>query len=194
MLEENAEAYHKICLMRKEECYFLGRITRRHGLSGNVILKMDTDQPEFYSKMESMFIEINGLLVPFFVDKLSWSKGDSLNILFKNSNEALVDQVIGKEVYQPLSSLPKLSGKQFYYHEIVGYEIKDTEGKSYGLIRSVNDQTAQHYFILVLNDKEVVVPIIKDWIIALDREEKVMTMQLPEGLLDVFTTSSKKDE
>ncbi|MDR2229174.1 MAG: ribosome maturation factor RimM [Flavobacteriaceae bacterium] len=180
--------------MRKEECYFLGRITRRHGLSGNVILKMDTDQPEFYSKMESMFIEINGLLVPFFVDKLSWSKGDSLNILFKNSNEALVDQVIGKEVYQPLSSLPKLSGKQFYYHEIVGYEIKDAEGKSYGLIRSVNDQTAQHYFILVLNDKEVVVPIIKDWIIALDREEKVMTMQLPEGLLDVFTTSSKKDE
>ncbi|MDQ8750907.1 ribosome maturation factor RimM [Elizabethkingia miricola] len=180
--------------MRKEECYFLGRITRRHGLSGNVILKMDTDQPEFYSKMESMFIEINGLLVPFFVDKLSWSKGDSLNILFKNSNEALVDQVIGKEVYQPLSSLPKLSGKQFYYHEIVGYEIKDTEGKSYGLIRSVNDQTAQHYFILVLNDKEVVVPIIKDWIIALDREEKIMTMQLPEGLLDVFTTSSKKDE
>ncbi|MET7036755.1 ribosome maturation factor RimM [Elizabethkingia miricola] len=180
--------------MRKEECYFLGRITRRHGLSGNVILKMDTDQPEFYSKMESMFIEINGLLVPFFVDKLSWSKGDSLNILFKNSNEALVDQVIGKEVYQPLSSLPKLSGKQFYYHEIVSYEIKDTEGKSYGLIRSVNDQTAQHYFILVLNDKEVVVPIIKDWIIALDREEKVMIMQLPEGLLDVFTTSSKKDE
>lgn len=83
--------------MRKEECYFLGRITRRHGLSGNVILKMDTDQPEFYSKMESMFIEINGLLVPFFVDKLSWSKGDSLNILFKNSNEALVDQIIGKK-------------------------------------------------------------------------------------------------
>lgn len=106
----------------------------------------------------------------------------------------MVDQVIGKEVYQPLSSLPKLSGKQFYYHEIVGYEIKRYRRKSYGLIRSVNDQTAQHYFILVLNDKEVVVPIIKDWIIALDREEKVMTMQLPEGLLDVFTTSSKKDE
>ena len=90
--------------MRKEECYFLGRITRRHGLSGNVILKMDTDQPEFYSKMESMFIEINGLLVPFFLINCHGVKGDSLNILFKNSTEALVDQVIGKEVYQPLSS------------------------------------------------------------------------------------------
>ena len=180
--------------MRKEDCYFLGVITRRHGLSGNVILKMDTDQPEFYSKMESMFIEINGLLVPFFVEKISWSKGDALNILFKNSNETLIDQIIGKSVYQPLSTLPKLSGKQFYYHEVVGYEIKDTEGASFGLIRSVNDQTAQHYFILVLNEKEIVVPMIKVWILDVDREAKVITMQLPDGLLDVFTTSSKKDE
>ena len=36
--------------MRKEDCYFLGRITRKHGLSGNVILKLDTDQPDFYKK------------------------------------------------------------------------------------------------------------------------------------------------
>ncbi|WP_214656442.1 ribosome maturation factor RimM, partial [Sphingobacterium mizutaii] len=85
-------------------------------------------------------------------------------------------------------------GKQFYYHEVVGYEIKDTEGASFGLIRSVNDQTAQHYFILVLNEKEIVVPMIKDWILDVDREAKVITMQLPDGLLDVFTTSSKKDE
>ncbi len=60
--------------MRKEDCYFLGVITRRHGLSGNVILKMDTDQPEFYSKMESMFIEINGLLVPFLLKKFHGAK------------------------------------------------------------------------------------------------------------------------
>ena len=52
--------------MRKEDCYFLGKITRRHGLAGNVILKLDTDQPELYNKLESIFVEINGLLVPFF--------------------------------------------------------------------------------------------------------------------------------
>jgi 16S rRNA processing protein RimM len=51
--------------MRKEDCYLLGKITRRHGLAGNVILKLDTDQPELYNKLESIFVEINGLLVPF---------------------------------------------------------------------------------------------------------------------------------
>ncbi|MBB6372487.1 ribosome maturation factor RimM [Chryseobacterium shigense] len=180
--------------MRKEDCYLLGKITRRHGLAGNVILKLDTDQPELYNKLESIFVEINGLLVPFFIAKSSWSKNDALNIAFKNSTEALVDQSLGKSVYLPLSSLPTLSGKQFYYHEIIGFDILDENDKECGVIRSVNDQTAQNYFVTNLDGKEVVIPIIKDWILEVNREERFIKMQLPEGLIDVFLVSSKKDE
>ncbi|WP_370895348.1 ribosome maturation factor RimM [Chryseobacterium gossypii] len=180
--------------MRKEDCYFLGKITRRHGLSGNVILKLDTDQPELYNKLESIFVEINGLLVPFFIEKTSWSKADALNISFKNSSEALVDQVVGKNVYLPLATLPKLSGKQFYYHEVIGFNILDEDNDNCGIIQSVNDQTAQHYFILDLSGKEIVIPIIKDWILEVNREERHLKMQLPEGLMEVFLVPSKKDE
>ncbi|MGV4415280.1 ribosome maturation factor RimM [Chryseobacterium sp. T1] len=180
--------------MRKEDCYFLGKITRKHGLAGNVILKLDTDQPELYNKLESIFVEVNGLLVPFFIEKSSWSKSDALIILFKNSTEALADQVIGRDVYLPLSTLPKLSGKQFYYHEIIGFEIREEDGKSCGVIASVNDNTAQHYFHLKFADKDVVIPMIKDWILEVNRDEKYITMQLPEGLMDVFLIPSKKDE
>ncbi|KFF18113.1 ribosome maturation factor RimM [Chryseobacterium sp. JM1] len=180
--------------MRKEDCYLLGKITRRHGLAGNVILKLDTDQPELYNKLESIFVEINGLLVPFFIEKTSWSKNDALNIAFKNSSETLVDQSLGKSVYLPLATLPKLSGKQFYYHEIIGFDILDENDKECGVIRSVNDQTAQNYFVTNLDGKEVVIPIIKDWILEVNREERFIKMQLPEGLIDVFLVSSKKDE
>jgi 16S rRNA processing protein RimM len=38
--------------MNKKDCYFLGKITRKHGLKGNVIIKLDTDQPELYNKLE----------------------------------------------------------------------------------------------------------------------------------------------
>ena len=170
--------------MKKEDCYFLGKITRRHGLHGNVFLKLDTDQPEMYNKLDSIFVDINGLLVPFFVAKQSWSKGDTLIISFKNSTEALVDQSLGKDVYLPLSTLPKLTGNKFYYHEVIGFEIREEDGKSCGIIESVNDQTGQHYFLLNLADKQIVIPIIKDWIIELNREEKYIKMALPEGLMD----------
>lgn len=172
--------------MRKEDCYFLGKITRKHGLSGNVILKLDTDQPELYKKLESIFVEINGLLVPFFIEKVAWSKQDTLNLLFKNSNENLVEQLLGKNVFLPLSTLPKLTENQFYYHEVIGFEILEEDGKTCGTIESVNDQTAQHYFVLNFAQKEIVIPIIKDWILEVNREEKFIKMQLPEGLMEVF--------
>lgn len=180
--------------MKKEDSYFLGKITRRHGLQGNVFLKLDTDQPEMYSRLETVFLDINGLLVPFFIAKQSWSKGDTLLVSFKNSTDALVEQSIGKDVYLPLNTLPKLEGKKFYYHEVIGFEVRETDGTSCGTIASVNDQTAQHYFILDLDGKEIIIPIIKDWITEVNREEKYLTMNLPEGLMDVFLLPSKKDE
>ncbi|HOB25223.1 MAG TPA: PRC-barrel domain-containing protein, partial [Kaistella sp.] len=152
---------------------------------------LDTDQPEMYNKLDSIFIEINGLLVPFFVAKQSWSKGDMLIISYKNSTEALVDQTIGRDVFMPLSTLPKLTGNKFYYHEVIGFEIREEDGKTCGNIVSINDQTAQHYFILDLAGKEIIIPIIKDWILELNREEKYLKMQLPEGLMDVFLVPSK---
>ncbi len=179
--------------MKKEDCYFLGKITRTHGLQGNVVLKLDTDQPELYNKLEGIFLEINGLLVPFFVDKQQWHKTDKI-ISFKNATEAMVEQSVGKNVFLPLSTLPELKGKQFYYHEIIGFEIVDENGESCGIIKEVNDQTAQHYFILNLKGKEVIIPIIKDWILEVNRDEKKISMQLPDGLLDVFLSPAIKDE
>lgn len=180
--------------MKKEDCYFLGKITRKHGLAGNVILKLDTNQPEMYHKLESLLVEINGLLVPFFVDKQQWQKTDSKIISFKNSTETLVEQSIGKDVFLPLSTLPPLSGKKFYYHEVIGFEIREEDGKSCGNIVSINDQTAQNYFILNLAGKEIIIPIIRDWILEVNREDKFIKMQLPEGLMDVFLVESKRDE
>ena len=180
--------------MKKEDCYFLGKLTRRHGLHGNVFLKLDTDQPEMYNKLDAIFVDINGLLVPFFVAKQSWSKGETLIVSFKNSSESLVDQVVGKDVYLPLSGLPELTGNKFYYHEVVGFEIREEDGKMCGIIQTINDQTGQHYFVLDLAGKQIVIPIIRDWILELNREEKFLRMSLPEGLMDVFLVPSKKDE
>lgn len=180
--------------MRKEDSYLLGKITRKHGLQGNVFLKLDTDQPEMYNKLDTIFLDVNGLLVPFFVAKQQWNKSDTLLISFKNSTEALVEQSIGKDVYLPLSTLPVLTGNKFYYHEVVGFQILDEEGKNCGIIESVNDQTAQHYFILTLDGKEVIIPIIRDWILEVNRDEKFLKMNLPDGLMDVFLVPSKRDE
>ena len=77
---------------------------------------------------------------------------------------------------------------------MIGFEIFDEQDNNCGVIRSINDQTAQAYFITNLDGKEVVIPIIKDWIMEVNREERFIKIQLPEGLIDVFLVPSKKDE
>ena len=180
--------------MNKNECYYLGKITRTHGLAGNVILKLDTDQPDFYNKLEGIFIEINGLLVPFFVEKQQWSKDNSKIISFKNATLQMAEQTVGKNVFLPLSTLPELKGNQFYYHEVTGFEIQDSDGTSAGIIKEVNDNAPQHYFVLNLGGKEVIVPVIKEWILEVDRGKKLIRMELPPGLLDVFLKPQVNDE
>lgn len=180
--------------MNKSDCYYLGKITRTHGLAGNVILKLDTDQPEFYNKLEGIFVEINGLLVPFFVEKQQWSKDNSKIISFKNVTLQMAEQTVNKNVFLPLSTLPELNGNQFYYHEVVGFEVKDVEGNSAGTIKEVNDMAPQHYFVLDLSGKAVIVPVIKDWILEVNRDKKFIKVELPEGLLDVFLKPQVNDE
>ncbi|MBW8359947.1 MAG: ribosome maturation factor RimM [Weeksellaceae bacterium] len=180
--------------MKKEDCYFLGKITRTHGLAGNVIMKLDTDQGELYNKLDGVFVEVNGLLVPFFVEKQQWSRDNTKIVFFKNATLAMAEQLVGKNVFLPLTALPELSGNQFYYHEVLGYEIRDENDNSCGLIKEINDQIAQHYFILNLEGKEVIIPIIKDWILEVNRAERFIRMQLPDGLLEVFTKPAVKDE
>ena len=180
--------------MNLKDTYFLGKITRTHGLKGNVVLKLDTDQPEMYNELQGVFIEINGLLVPFFIEIQQWTKDNSKIISFKNSTPQMVEQIVNRNVYLPLSTLPQLTGNQFYYHEVIGFSVVQENGAVCGKITAINDQTAQHYFILDLEGREVIIPIFKDWMISVNRENKSIMMQLPEGLMDVFLTKSVNDE
>jgi len=86
----------------------------------------------------------------------------------------------------PLTVLPQLEGTQFYYHEIIGFEMIDTEFGSVGTITGVNDSTAQALFEVDHNGSEVLIPINDEFIEKLDRENKTITVTTPEGLIDLY--------
>ena len=173
--------------MRKEDCFYLGKISKKFSFKGEVLIYLDTDEPELYENMESVFVEINKNLIPFFIENSSLHKNDFLRVSFEEvNNEQDADAIINKEVFLPLTSLPKLSGNKFYYHEVVGFEIEDKRIGVFGIIQSINDSAAQPLFEVLNGSLEILIPMIDQFLVKIDRQNKKVIMDLPVGLVEMY--------
>lgn len=173
--------------MRKEECFYLGKIAKKFSFKGEVLVYLDTDEPDLYENMESVFVELNKNLVPFFIIESSLHKNDFLRVKFEDvETEADADAIMGSELYLPLSFLPKLTGDKFYYHEVIGFELEDQRLGIVGKIVSINDSTAQPLFEVLNGEVEMLVPMIDQFLVKIDRENKKVVMDLPEGLIEMY--------
>jgi 16S rRNA processing protein RimM len=173
--------------MRKEDCFYLGKIAKKFSFKGEVLIFLDTDEPELYENMESVFVEFNKNLVPFFIENSNLHKNDFLRVKFEDvDDEAEADSIMGCEIYLPLNLLPKLEGNQFYFHEVIGFEIEDQRLGIFGKIVSINDTSAQPLFEVVNGNVEILVPMIDQFLVKIDRENKKVIMDLPEGLVEMY--------
>ena len=173
--------------MRKEDCFYLGKIVKKHSFRGEVIIKLDTDEPELYRNMESVFVNLGGNLIPFFIEKSSLSKQTQFRVKFEDINsEEEAESILRSEIYLPLDLLPKLEGTKFYYHEVIGFKILDVNFGLVGTIESINDTAAQPLFEILHGDKEVFIPLIDDFIKKVDRTKKQIHVETPEGLIDLY--------
>ena len=173
--------------MRKDDCFYLGKIAKKFSFKGEVLIYLDTDEPELYENMESVFVEFNKNLVPFFIENSSLHKNDFLRVQFEDvDSEEEADSILNCEVYLPLSMLPKLSGNKFYFHEVIGFEIEDKRLGVFGKIVSINDSTAQPLFEVINGNVEILIPMIDQFLVKIDRENKKVIMDLPEGLVEMY--------
>jgi 16S rRNA processing protein RimM len=173
--------------MKKEDCFYLGKIVKKYSFKGEVLLKLDTDQPELYEQLDALFLDLNHSLIPYFIEKAQLHKSDLLRIKFEDvSTEGAAEELLKKEVYLPLNLLPKLEGNRFYYHEVIGFEVIDENFGPVGVISNINDTTAQALFEIDREGTEVLIPLNDDIIRSVDRNKKTVTVHTPPGLIDLY--------
>ena len=141
--------------MEKKDCFYLGKIVRKYSFKGEVIIKLDTDQPELYEDIEAVFVDLGKNFLPFFIENKLLQKGNQLRVQFEDiHSEKDADSLMKKDVYLPLNLLPKLTGNKFYYHEVIGFVLEDINFGEVGIITTINDSTAQPLFVIKRGEKE----------------------------------------
>lgn len=173
--------------MQKEECFYLGKIVRKYSFKGEVLIKLDTDEPELYTEMESVFVDFNNNLIPFFIEQSGLHKSTLLRVRFEDvDTEQKADEIIGLEVYLPLNFLPELDDDQFYYHEIIGFTAEDVNFGKIGIVKGVNDSAAQALFEIERDGKQILIPVNDDFIKKVDKKNKTLLLDTPEGLIEMY--------
>ena len=173
--------------MTIKDCFFLGKIVKKYSFKGELLAKLDTDEPAIYENLDAIFIDLNSTLVPFFVEKSQLHKSNLLRLKFDDiNNEEDAEALLKSDLYLPLDLLPKLEGDKFYFHEIINFQLVDENFGYVGIIRGVNDSTAQALLEVDREGIEILIPINDDFIKKIDRVNKNITVNTPEGLIELY--------
>lgn len=173
--------------MKKEDCFYLGKIVSKYSFKGELLIKLDTDEPDLYENLDAMFVDLRNNLVPFFIESSQLHKSDLLRVRFEDvDTEADADSLIKCDIYLPLDLLPKLEGDKFYYHEIIGFQVRDVNFGTVGIVTSVNDTTAQALFEIDKDGTEILIPMNDAFIVKVDKANKEIILNTPEGLIDLY--------
>jgi len=169
-----------------ESCYQLGYILKTHGIHGELLVYLDTDNPEEYKLLESVFVEIKQKLVPFFIEQIKVNDNKAIIRFQEIENLEAAEKLKGLALYLPLNFLPELDEGQFYYHEVVGFTVIDEIEGRIGKILNIYEANGNDLFGVDHHGHEVLIPIQNDLIKKIDKMGKEIYMILPDGLLDVY--------
>lgn len=173
--------------MLKEDCFYVGKIVKKYSFKGELLVKLDSDDPEIYEDMDSVFIDLRNNLVPFFIESSQLHKSELLRIKFEDvDTEQDADALIKCDLYLPLEFLPKLDDDKFYFHEIIGFTVEDVNFGTVGIVKSVNDSTAQPLFEIDRDGTEILIPMNDAFIKKVDKKNHHILVETPEGLIDLY--------
>jgi len=169
-----------------DACFHLGHVIKPHGLKGEVSILLDVDHPQNYKELESVFIEINKKLVPFFIDTIKL-KNDVAVVKFEDIDSAEnLKNILGQDLYLPLELLPPLEGNHFYFHEVIGFVVVDDSLGQLGTISSIYTHPNQSLIAMDYRNTEILIPITDKILHSVNRKENTINVDLPEGLLDIY--------
>ena len=172
--------------MLMKDFFYLGLITKPFGYKGQAYVYLDTDEPEKYGNIDAVFLNIDGEMLPYMIEDIQLRGANQAVIKFEDVDGEEIKSLMKTEIYLPLSVLPPLTGNKFYFHEVIGFSVIDSEKGNIGKIVDFIDVLQQPIMQVDFNGIEILIPAIDKFFKTVDREKREIHIDAPEGLIDVY--------
>ncbi len=168
-------------MIREDEVYRIGTITRTHGTQGEVSMTF-TDDVWDRTDTDYLVLCMDGIMVPVYMESYRFRSDTVVLIKFQDydtSEEAV--ELCGTQVFFPLALAQAPTENGYTWQYFTGFRVDDVEAGTLGVIEHVEDSTANVLF--QVGDR--LLPAAEELILNVDHEQRILTMQLPSGLLEL---------
>lgn len=174
--------------MRASDCVELGYVSKAHGLKGDIKVRFDVQDIQDYQKLKSVYLcDKQDVLTSFDIGRIQIINTNEALIHLKHVNyRDEAEALRGSKVMIPLADLPDLPEDKFYFFEIEGFTVIDKELGTLGVVKNVLDMPASPVVVMLYQEKEVLLPMTKEFVIRADKEAKQLHTDLPKGLLETY--------
>lgn len=167
-------------MLKKEEFTYFGKFLKPHGTKGEIGLLGDS----FTLGEECDFVaaDIDGILVPFFIEYRKVKNNDTLIVKIENMDSAEeVRLLTNSEAYIPREWVEESDNYSWSYFR--GFTAEDTQLGDLGVITNIDDTTINTLFVIENKEDEVLVPAREEFIVGIDHEKRHIVFELPDGLV-----------
>ena len=169
-------------MIKEEEVYKIGKLGKTHGVKGEISFLFDDDVFD-RADADYLVLMVDGILVPFFMEEYRFRSDTTAIVKFCDiDTQERARELTGCDVWFP-RALADSDDDTITWAAIVGFDIIDANsGQPVGRIASVDDTTLNILFCL---EDGRLIPASEDLITGIDKENRIITINIPEGLLDL---------
>jgi 16S rRNA processing protein RimM len=173
--------------MNKENCLFIGYLTKTYGINGEFLLKLNNNFcSDDLIEPESVFVEIDKKPVPFFLSSFNIKNRNEIIIGFTGiRTNSLSELLKGKKISIPEKLVTQNEPENNFYG-IIGYKVNDKNHGYIGIFENILEYPGNHVMEINFNKKEILIPLNPDFILEINQTTETIYISAPEGLIDIY--------
>ncbi|MBR0036812.1 MAG: 16S rRNA processing protein RimM [Bacteroidales bacterium] len=186
-------------MIKQEQLIEIGTIQKVHGLKGEMNVSVSNSVFDDVQRCPYLVCEVDGIFVPFFIESYRWKGNASILLKLEDVDTiAQAEMFCGQPLYFDRRCFSKKEEKEYETVEeeeagLIGYMVEDVNTGILGPITDIDDQTANVLFMVDYQGQELLLPAAEELIVGIDDEKRIITMNLPTGLVNPAEAESEDE-